>query len=292
MDFVGAVEDGQNGAVGFDFISPHDGTKAKKSWFFFDQSYVCLGTAIQGNRDLAVVTTVDQVLKRSPVSIYQSEKTASELPEGKHKIHHLKWLYHGNVGYIFPDDVTINVSNDIQTGRWSDITEQKNISSEPVSEEVLKIWFDHGVNPRNGSYAYMVFPSVTEGTLKSIYESGTPYTILSNTKDLQAVKNTEEDEVQAVFYKSGNLSAANEFYLQMENSGIIMLQLKKGKVQFISLSDPTRKLKEIKFTLNGLYKVNSQEVIVKRDKESNSTQFTIQLPNGDFAGKSPSFELN
>jgi len=45
-DFVGAVTDGLYGAVAFDFRSPHDMLSAKKSWFFFDEEYVCLGTDI------------------------------------------------------------------------------------------------------------------------------------------------------------------------------------------------------------------------------------------------------
>ena len=35
-NFVGAVEDGHMGAVGFDFKSPHDKLVAKKRWFFFE----------------------------------------------------------------------------------------------------------------------------------------------------------------------------------------------------------------------------------------------------------------
>ncbi|GEO20053.1 polysaccharide lyase family 8 super-sandwich domain-containing protein [Cyclobacterium qasimii] len=289
MDFVGAVEDGQKGAVGFDFISPHDGSRAKKSWFFFDQSYVCLGAGIQGSQDLPIVTTVDQVLLRSPVSILQSGQGATKLPQGEHNINQLKWLYHGNIGYIFPNDVTVHVSNKTETGRWSDITDQKNASTKVISEEVLKVWFDHGIKPENGSYAYMVFPSISENELKTIYEAGTPHEILANTKELQAVKN--ENEVQAVFYQSGNLSLENELNLQMENAGIIMLKLKKGKVESFSISDPTRKLTELKFSLNGLYTAKSDGLKVLKDKKTKTSQFIIQMPKGAFAGKSLSFTL-
>ncbi len=68
-EFVGAVTDGLFGAVAFDFISPHDFVEAKKSWFFFDREYVCLGTDINCKRDLPVVTTVNQVLMRSKVTV-------------------------------------------------------------------------------------------------------------------------------------------------------------------------------------------------------------------------------
>ncbi|GAB2998272.1 polysaccharide lyase 8 family protein [Cyclobacterium sediminis] len=292
MDFVGAVENGKNGAVGFDFTSPHDGTKAKKAWFFFDQSYVCLGTAIKGDKDLPVATTVDQVLIRSSISTLQTGKKAAPLPEGTHKISRLKWLHHGNIGYVFPNESSVHVSNKVETGRWSDITDQKNISNKLVSEKVLKIWFDHGVNPKYGSYAYMVFPGITENRLKAIYDEGTPYRILSNSKELQAVKNKEEQQVQAVFYQAGSLSLENKLNLKMDNSGIVLIELNRGKVQSISISDPSRKQKEIKFTLDGLYKVKKDnKVITSRNKRSNATHFTIRMPEGNFAGKSISFQL-
>ena len=72
--FVGAVTDGLYGAVVFDFKSPHDFVEARKSWFFFDDEYVCLGTGIKSNRDLPVVTTINQVLMRTDVTVKKAGK--------------------------------------------------------------------------------------------------------------------------------------------------------------------------------------------------------------------------
>ncbi len=52
-DFVGAVTDGKYGAAAFDFKSPHDPLIGRKSWFFFDDEYVCLGAGISCKRDIA-----------------------------------------------------------------------------------------------------------------------------------------------------------------------------------------------------------------------------------------------
>ncbi len=80
-NFVGAVTDGLYGAVAFDFKSPHDMLEAKKSWFFFDEEYVCLGTGIKPKKSLPVVTTINQVLLRSEVSILQDGQK-KVLPKG------------------------------------------------------------------------------------------------------------------------------------------------------------------------------------------------------------------
>ena len=70
-NFVGAVTDGLYGAVAFDFKSPHDMLEVKKSWFFFDKEYVCLGAGIKPKANLPVATTINQVLLKSEVYIKQ-----------------------------------------------------------------------------------------------------------------------------------------------------------------------------------------------------------------------------
>ncbi|HSM48488.1 MAG TPA: polysaccharide lyase family 8 super-sandwich domain-containing protein, partial [Draconibacterium sp.] len=158
-DFVGAVDDGMYGAVVFDFKSPHDMTEAKKSWFFFDKEYVCLGTAIKPNPDLPVVTTVNQCLMRSDVTVFQDGQV-KKLPRGNREMENVKWVYHDKIGYILPEPAKINLSNQTEQGRWSDITDQKNISQEIVNEDVFALWFTHGNRPQNASYQYIVVPDV------------------------------------------------------------------------------------------------------------------------------------
>ncbi|MCA1760585.1 MAG: chondroitin lyase, partial [Bacteroidales bacterium] len=164
-DFVGAVEDGMYGAVVFDFKSPHDMTEAKKSWFFFDKEYVCLGTAIKSSPDMAVVTTANQALMRSDVTIMQDGQV-KKLPRGNRELEDVKWVYHDKIGYILPEPATVNLSNQTEQGRWSDITDQKNISQEIVSEDVFMLWFNHGNRPQNASYQYIVVPGVSEQELQ------------------------------------------------------------------------------------------------------------------------------
>ena len=131
-DFVGAVTDGMYGAVAFDFISPHDRVEAKKSWFFFDAEYVCLGADINSGRNLPVATAINQVLMRSDVTVVQ-EGEVKKLARGDRRLSGVKCVYQDRIGYIFPEPTTIHLSNQQESGRWSDITDQKNISKETVS---------------------------------------------------------------------------------------------------------------------------------------------------------------
>ncbi|MFN5020958.1 MAG: polysaccharide lyase family 8 super-sandwich domain-containing protein, partial [bacterium] len=157
--FVGAVTDDLYGAVAFDFKSPHDMVEAKKSWFFFDEEYVCLGTDIRSESKLSVATTINQVLLKGDVAIMQ-DGNKSVLPSGNRVAEKVRWIYHDRIGYIFPEPTKINVSNQNETGTWASITDQKNISKEPVNEQVFKLWFDHGGRPTKAGYQYIVVPDV------------------------------------------------------------------------------------------------------------------------------------
>ena len=62
-----------DGAVAFDFISPHDFTRARKGWFFFDDEYVCLGAGIESpSRKFPVLTTVNQARLNGEVTVSQA----------------------------------------------------------------------------------------------------------------------------------------------------------------------------------------------------------------------------
>ncbi len=58
------------GNPGFDFKSPHDFVEAKKSWFFFDEEYVCLGAAINSNRRLPVESSAKRIYFSADGTLY------------------------------------------------------------------------------------------------------------------------------------------------------------------------------------------------------------------------------
>ena len=103
-----------------------------------------------------------------------------KLPNGNRALDDVKWVYQDKIGYIFPEPATINLSNQIEQGRWSDITDQKNISREIVSERVFMLWFDHGNRPSNASYQYIVVPDVSEQELKETSSNNRNIEIISN----------------------------------------------------------------------------------------------------------------
>ncbi|MDR2497891.1 MAG: polysaccharide lyase beta-sandwich domain-containing protein [Tannerellaceae bacterium] len=269
FDYVGAATDGKYGAVGFDFISPHDPLRARKSWFFFDDEYACLGAAISAQTALNTVTTVDQRGSEGAVSI-GTESALHVIKAGEQRLSEAGWAHHGNVGYIFPDASNVVVSNQTQTGSWFDINRQTSTSKEQISADVFKLWIDHGSRVRNGSYAYIVMPASTAEETK-LAASSPKLEILSNTAALQAVYHKELRMLQAVFYKHGEINVPG-MNIVVHNPAIIMARMTNDAI-YLSFSDPTRNQDRIVIDLNG-------------------QSLTAPLPVGEFAGQSLSLQIN
>ncbi len=281
--FVGAVTDGEYGAVAFDFISPHDFTRARKGWFFFDDEYVCLGSGIETpTRTLPVVTTLNQALLKGDV-IVSHESTKETLDKGVHLINKTKWVFHNGTGYLFPDSTTINLTNQEESGKWTDITKQSTASKELVTLDVFALWVDHGVRPQGNigltdysstiptdvTYQYVVVPVTTPEQL----EEDRGIEVLKNNRQVQAVRDQESGMVQALFYQAGEVDITEEMKLSLDSPGAVMLKIREGKVKEITVADPSRSLMRLHLQISGM------------------DELAIELPEGVYAGQSVITEL-
>jgi chondroitin AC lyase len=289
-EFVGAVTDGQYGAVVFDFISPHDLTEAKKSWFFFEDDYVCLGADIRSTKDLPVVTTINHCLMQGEVTV-MADNNINSLPHGRRQLDKVKWVYHDKVGYILPETASVYLSNQTEHGRWSDITDQKNISKELVNTDIFMLWFDHGKNPSGATYEYIVVPDISVDEFSKTALNNRDIEILANNSRMQAVINHKLGICQAVFYEAGELEIAEGMLIKMESPGLAMLKLTGNKIERVSLSDPSRKLKNCSLQIPGIYATIGKDFTLKADKIQNRTIIEATLPPGVWAGKSVDIQL-
>lgn len=274
-DFVGATIDGNYAAVAFDFMSPHDPLIARKSWFYFDNEYVCLGAGISCREQLPVVTTLNQSLLRDDVTVC-SGNDASILEKGEKTYENVDWVYHDGIGYVFPEPQEIWLKNEEATGSWTRINKQTNVPKEEVRKEVFKLWIDHGRRPSDGSYEYIVVPANSAGNIQQYVDDNT-IDILSNTIDIQAVKNRELNMCQLVFYNAGTIELDNSMVFSCESPGIVILQLEGNKISRISVSDPNRELSRMHLSL--------------KSERGETRHFSIDLPQGNYRGSSTTIEI-
>ncbi len=239
--FVGGVSDGRYGTTVYDMN--YDGVKAKKAWFFFDDEIVNLGAGINSNAPEHLVTTVNQCWQKGKVVISENKKTRNL--KKSHSSGAIDWIWHDSIGYYFPSDLLINVSNDLQRGCWKKINAA--YSDNEISGQVFKAWIDHGIRPDHSVYAYTVIPGVSQNDMK-LYDTDRVI-ILSNNTSVQAVQHKKLQIIQSVFYKAGKLSA-EDLSIEADKPCVTMIK-REGQSFEVYVSDPTHELKEVNLTINA-----------------------------------------
>ncbi|MBX2843834.1 MAG: chondroitin lyase [Flammeovirgaceae bacterium] len=287
-DFVGAVTDGQYGAVAFDFISPHDPVKARKSWFFFDDIYVCLGAGITTKTKSTVATTLNQSLLNGEVLVWENEEKHS-VKKGEYQMEEITKVYHDGVGYIFPKPTAINLKNDEATGSWFKINRQSDSPKAEVKLDVFKLWLDHGSWSKESIYQYYVVPATSAEALENHPENDVE--ILVNLKDLQAVKHKGLNLYQVVFYKGGQIQLNENLNLTCDGPGILMLKVKGNEVKEITVSDPNRELSNLHFSLTAKLESKDENMQIIWNEKSKKSNISVLLPKGIYAGKSVSLKF-
>ncbi len=171
-----------------------DGLHAFKSAFFFDDCVVNLGADITANNDQfkSVTTSVDQIHHMGKVR------------------HGSNWVHHSDRGYVSLDGTPMQVSQDVQKGKWDDI--------DPVFRnkwdegKVFKVWFEHPLadlkSSEAGTYAYAMLPcrsaSQTAAIAKNVAKGSSDaiVRVIRNDKACQAV--SHGDILSAVFHTAGS----------------------------------------------------------------------------------------
>lgn len=281
--FVGAVSDGKYGAAVFDFQSAHDPLRAKKAWFFFDDSYLCLGAGIFSDAEYPVVTTMNQTLSRSAVQIGTAFGT-QQLAKGSEKIDAVSWVVQDSVGYHFYEPTTAFVLNDTQTGYWQGIANSQRIQRKPaVSKDIFALWIDHGVDPQGVSYAYSVHPNVGAAHLERIARA--PHLeVLANTSQVQAVWHKGLGIAQVVFYEAGRIDLPNGKWLSLSIPGLVLVKMDGAEILDISVADPSRSVKACTLEIGSEFHGNGPFWKAAASRSSSTLQ--VLLPAGDQAGSS------
>lgn len=289
-DFVGAASEGTYGTVAFDFRSAHDPLVARKSWFFFDDEYVCLGAGIScRNEELSVVTTLNQCLLRDEI-VLSSEGQTAALPRGETACENADWIYHDQIGYVFPTPTSIRVQNSAAKGSWWRINQQTDSPKDELSLDVFKLWLDHGPRPSEETYAYIVVPATSIETL----EQGTSQeniSVLSNSPEMQAVSHASLQMYQIVFYQAGEIQISEELKLKCETPGIVMLQVRAADEIILTVADPNRDLGAMHLSLSTKIEKQGENFTSYWNERKKVSEILIDLPKGHFTGSSVTVRL-
>ncbi|MEX0928937.1 MAG: polysaccharide lyase family 8 super-sandwich domain-containing protein [Balneolales bacterium] len=284
--FVGGVTDGVYGAAAFDFESAHDPLSAWKSWFFFDDEFVAMGSGIRSGSAHPVTTTLNQSLLSGEVTV-GSSYNRRVAGEGDHSLSGVSWVHHDETAYIFPSPTPVRLKNSENRGYWHEINDRA-WSRERAEDkmDVFTLWLDHGQNPRQAGYEYIVVPNLRHTQVER-YRSKSAIEILSNTPQVQAVRHNGLNITQIAFYEPGQIELPDGVIVSAETPGLVMVNVSGRSVE-ATVSDPSRQLDTLRLNVTTRVQALDEHSDVTWDPETGRSSVHFKLPDGEYAGQSVS----
>jgi hyaluronate lyase len=212
------------------------GFKATKSWFAADGYVVALGAGISSGGDFPVETIIENRDLRAPGARVLVGGEARLAAQGQvETFERATWLHlDGYGGVVLPGGATIQALRETREGAWSRINKQGASPTDPRRRTYATFWFDHGIRPVAGSYAYVLLPGQTAPRTKAF----DAVQVLDNDARAQGVKLTVE---------GGTVHAANFWTRDPARSGIIaasdivtVVARVVGRRIEVALADPTQ----------------------------------------------------
>lgn len=239
-DFVGNVSDGTTGMTAMDFN--RDRITAHKSWIFTDEFVLCLGSGITSDSSFVVTTSIDQRIKNDDLyylnsNNWEKANSVTIAEDGR--------FFHDKTGYIILRSSQGKAITEKKSGSWNDIM---SIYPENLidKKEVFSLWLDHGLKPKDESYQYMILPASTKDKVKQFDTEN--IRVVSNTKELQVVE--FDGKIYVAAYKPANVQLAKNIHFKTSDAGLFLIQA-QGKTIKATVCDPTQKLEELNFSING-----------------------------------------
>jgi len=240
-NWVGGATLGNYGAAGMQLDGWNVTLTAKKSWFMFDNEIVCLGAGITSTDSRPIETIVDnRQLLFTGGNTFTVNGTGKPATLGwTETMTNVNWAHlAGNVtgsdvGYYFPQPATLNAVREARTGTWSDINTGG--STTAVTRNYLRFGFNHGSNPTNATYQYVVLPGRNARRV-SQYAAQPQVTVLENDGNIQAATETALGVTAANFWNDGAQTVGG---ITVNKKASALVQ-NDGSFLDLSISDPTQ----------------------------------------------------
>ena len=214
--FVGGVEsyDFQSGVSAMD-LAPYNRTlRGRKAWFFLDDEIVCLGAGITATGGKTLESIVENrrlntagdnaflVNGSAAVATLQAAPATVTSLSGVNYAHLAGNVAGGDIGYYFPGGANLGALRETRTGKWTDINTNPARSgyTTTFTNHYLTLYYDHGIDPAAASYSYALLPNYSATAVQN-YAAAPQYSVLENSTDAQAVKDTVNHSIGAVFWQ-------------------------------------------------------------------------------------------
>ncbi|MYT28322.1 MULTISPECIES: polysaccharide lyase 8 family protein [unclassified Streptomyces] len=205
--WVGGTTDGSYAALGQHLRGLASTLTARKSWFALDDCVVCLGAGITSRDGVPAETVVDNrnLGERGTAALTVDGTRRPAAPGRTTVFRRARWAHlDGHGGWVFPGPpggAALHVLREDRTGRWSDINTTS--TCDPYTRRYLTLWHDHGTDPTDAGYAYLLMPGATRGTVAARAADRHWLTVLANDAGRQAIAVDPLGVTAANFWRAG-----------------------------------------------------------------------------------------
>lgn len=141
----------------------------------------------------------------------------------------------------------------------------------------LTMWKDHGIDPVNDKYSYVLLPTMEKDDIGS-YADEPDIDILANTSDVHAVRENSLNLLGATFWNAGSVE-----YIEAYAPCVVMAEDKEEEL-IVAVSDPSHKKQTVSLTIN-----KSASRVITSDPEVTvlqlSPSITMQVDVSENPGK-------
>lgn len=254
--------------------------KAKKSYFFFDEEIVAVGSGISSTDSSSSVNTTIENRKLSKANDNTLTVATSQNPSGQSilktlnnnttSLLNVKWLHltgeiGSQTGYFFPTATNLQTKRENRTGYWSDIGQSiiSRVGSDQKNNNFLTAWMDHGIKPSNKGYTYVLLPNKSSSQIKQYSDT---YSISPQFRIL-----SQNESAHAIFHKATVTTAINYWQdkiITITNGTESITSDKKAIVQTQHA--------------NGYYVVSAASPYREGPSAGSKINLKINRPNGGF----------
>lgn len=223
-------------------ISWNEGpSRATKSWFCLDEHIICLGSGISGTGGVRLETTLENRRLRSDLSpdVLRVDGRALAAVGEPVDVTVAGWLHLSEMGGVVPrldegeGDTPVLAKLEERTGAWSDIDEL-NPPAPPISRNYATVWFDHGVDPSNGGYAYALLPGADPEETRR-FALDLPVRVLRRDADCHCVQQSSRGLTAAAVW--------TDRWIEIDQIALLgpcaAIWRREGGVLDLSIADPT-----------------------------------------------------
>lgn len=275
--YAGTATNGRQGVAAMKV--DHDGLRANKSYFLFDDAIVAMGTEINGRPTLSpVFTTLNQTRWVGDI-VYSSgggiQQTLQKGQSMTRQIQANSWVWHNDIGYILPagNDLAFIEARTV-TGNYNTVGTR----NEEVTEDAATLWLNHGANPQGKGYAYILLPaaSLEETQAAAVNPS---VRMLHRTETIHAVGHPATQSYGIAFFAAGTVELEDGLDVTVSEPALVILRKRLGGME-VTVADPEYRQTNLTVQIG----VELNDTRVSYDASSGTSTIEYNLPSGDLLG--------